>query len=205
MLGHQRRQVTFAPTIELFLVESHCDNGNGEDGDSDSTAKPTTLWFTLADEELFKSKTIIRIHAVRRIMRLNQSGGHAPLSAAGISLLGLEKFITREVTEEYSRRRQKLMHDILEESSAHYQHHDAGSKNSIEDRLSKISAKNSEWARVQARLSALSLEIDLLADSIQDCYFAQQVDEVWTQLINVVGLVQYYVWRNLTVKMWWIN
>ena len=98
-------------------------------------------------------------------MRLNQSGGHAPPSAAGTSLLGLEKFITREVTEEYSRRRQKLMHDIIEESSVHYQHH-AGREKSIEDRLSKISAKNSEW------------EIDLLADSIQDCYFAQQVDEV---------------------------
>jgi hypothetical protein len=177
LVVHQRRRVSFAPTSELILVESHCDNGNSEDGDSDSTAtKPITLWFTRADEELFKSKTIIRIHAVRRIMRLNQSGGHAPPSAAGtLLLLGLEKFITREVTEEYTRRRQKLMHDILEESSAHYQHHDAGSKkNSIEDRLSKISAKNSEWARVQARLSALSLEIDLLADSIQDCCTASR-------------------------------
>ena len=76
-----------------------------------------------------------------------------------LSTLGLEKYLSTELTVEYKNRRLLLKRAVLEEHrwqrSVQIPH---------PERLASISAKNSRWARERARAAALFLEHDVMQD-----------------------------------------
>ncbi len=103
----------------------------------------------------FKSNVVNHIRWVRLQEDRKHTADH---------IIGLERFISHEVTSEYQRRknthiREVLNHTVHDLDQAHKEDHHAA-------RLARISAVNSLWARARARFSAMLLEDDALASEL---------------------------------------
>ena len=129
------RQVSFAETCLVFVV-------------ANLSAGPCkhNLWFTKDEIDLFKENLAIRIIRLRRCVLEN----HLPPVSY---IVGLEKFITSELTEEYVGRRDKLMREVLIEARSKCANYAESS-----ERLKRLSAENRKWAKEQAQLVARFLE-----------------------------------------------
>ncbi len=103
------------------------------------------VWYTRDDFVLFKADRTGGAKAVRRQI----SSKRVPNAG---DVLGLEKFMTPQLTREYAQRRERVTWEVLEE--ANFGNGDA-------EQLARVSAANSKWARQRARAAALYLERDL--------------------------------------------
>lgn len=135
------RQVTFSTTSQMVVV-------------TNLSVGPYkhNLWYTKEEKEVFMLDAAVQINEVRLCISKN----HSPSSS---SIVGIEKYLTSEVTEEYIARRDKLKKKILNE--AQWQQN-MGCTNYAEstERLRRISAENSEWARERAAEAARFLDKD---------------------------------------------
>ena len=142
MNPQHHRQVTFSETSEMILVTNLAEGPDKH-----------KIWFTRDELNLFKSN----MSNYMRIVRLHISKRQAPSAS---NILGLEKFLTVQLTEEYKFRRGKLAKEIISEALL---------TNDI-DRLARVSAENSKWARERARAAALFLEQDQESERKQDLH-----------------------------------
>lgn len=110
------------------------------------------IWFTQEEMDLFKSSAVVQINRIRSSVskRRIQSADH---------IVGLEKFLAPDLTAEYKTRRDKLKKEILDEAR---RQQGTGCTDNAEnaERLKRISAENSEWARERAQEAAKFLEND---------------------------------------------
>jgi hypothetical protein len=110
------------------------------------------LWFTQEEMDLFKSNVAVDINTIRSSISKNRipSADH---------IVGLEKFLAPDLTAEYTTRREKLKGEILNEGRWQQR---MGCTDYAEnaERLRRISAENSEWARERAQAAAKFLERD---------------------------------------------
>lgn len=126
----------------------------------------SNLWYSTEDIDHFKAWQSHRVQDIRWQLQANsalllEEGSGVTISAAAI--LGLEKFLTPELTEEYKVRREVLQRAVLEE----HRRQCVMMRSSVPQstvRLAMISAKYSEWARERARAAALFLEQEVLHD-----------------------------------------
>jgi hypothetical protein len=110
------------------------------------------LWFTQEEMDLFKSNVAVDINTIRSSISKNRipSADH---------IVGLEKFLAPDLTAEYMTRREKLKQEILNEGQWQQR---MGCTDDAEnaERLRRISAENSKWARERAQAAAKFLEKD---------------------------------------------
>ena len=120
----------------------------------------STLWYSHEETDLFKAWLSHQVHKVR-----SQLGEHSALldeelvTINAAAILGLEKYLSSELTAEYKNRRSALQRAVLEE---HRWQRTVQIPHSA--RLAMISAQNSLWARERARAAALFLEQDVMQD-----------------------------------------
>ena len=131
------------------------------DKSSFTKEQESNLWYSTEETDRFKAWQAHRVKEVRSQLGdqsalLNGEG--VTINAAAI--LGLEKYLTPELTTEYKQRRLALQRAVLEE---HRRHHVMRVPHSTV-RLAIISAKHSQWARERARAAALFLEQDVRQD-----------------------------------------
>ncbi len=117
-------------------------------------ADPDDIWFTREELGSFKSDVVDHIRWVRL-----QRGHLLPAD----KIIGLERFISREVTVENQRRKNTLMREVLNPTAAKDPLPD---KYDHADRLARISAANSMWERARARMSAMLLEEELVCEDL---------------------------------------
>lgn len=143
------KSVTFSDTSTLFLVD-----------DIASSSARRRLWFTRSELGSFKANARDQTRAVRRLIGSVRTPGAS-------DVLGMERFLTHEVTREYVARRRRRTHAVLDEArfqravcaNALQGRTDALShKNAA--RLAIVSANESRWARERAQAAALFLEQD---------------------------------------------
>ncbi len=118
------------------------------------------LWYSQAETDLFKAWLSHRVREVRSQLRDHSAlldEECVTINAAAI--LGLEKYLSPEVTDEYKDRRDALRRAVLSE---HQWHRALQIPHSA--RLAMISAQHSQWARERARAAALFLEQDVMQD-----------------------------------------
>eukprot|EP00580_Thalassiosira_gravida_P020891 CAMPEP_0201679574 /NCGR_PEP_ID=MMETSP0494-20130426/48792_1 /ASSEMBLY_ACC=CAM_ASM_000839 /TAXON_ID=420259 /ORGANISM="Thalassiosira gravida, Strain GMp14c1" /LENGTH=150 /DNA_ID=CAMNT_0048163101 /DNA_START=29 /DNA_END=478 /DNA_ORIENTATION=+ len=135
------------------------------------------IWFTQTELDLFKADRSRRAKQVRSHIAKQ----HSPLLGAD-DILGMEKFLTYQLTEEYLLRREDVTKNVLREARIQQQllrrrrfmasiscsrrilredEDDKEESNGDDDtvhRLASISAENSQWARERGRAAALFLE-----------------------------------------------
>ena len=119
----------------------------------------SNLWYSTEETDRLKARNSHRVQDVRveaHSALLNEEG--ITISAAAI--LGLEKYLTPELTAEYKERRFALKRAVL----AEHRRHRVMRVPQSTARLAMISAKHSRWARERARAAALFLEQDVLQD-----------------------------------------
>lgn len=138
-------KVTFSETSEMYIVDCFLEE-----------VAPDKIWFTRFELDSFKS------NVVNHIKRLRLQTGR---TLQADSVIGLERFITREVTEESQRRKNILIREVLH-STAHDQ----------ADRLAKVSTEYSTWAQARARQSAMFLEAVLVCEDL-DQHFSNYLLE----------------------------
>ena len=101
-----------------------------------------------------------RVRAVRsQLKSLSSALDEEGVIINAAAILGLEKYLSPELTEEYKDRRSALERAVLEEHRIHRAldiPHVA--------RLAMVSEKYSQWARERARAAALFLEQDVIQD-----------------------------------------
>jgi hypothetical protein len=120
----------------------------------------SNLWYTQEETDLFKAWLSHQVHKVRS--HLEESSAlldEELITVDAAAILGLEKYLSCELTAEYKNRRLLLQRAVLEEhrwQSAVQIPHPA--------RLALISAKHSRWARERARAAALFLDQDVMQD-----------------------------------------
>ena len=118
------------------------------------------LWYSQEETDLFKAWLNHRVSEVR-----SQLGDHSALldeesvTINAVAILGLEKYLSPELTSEYKDRRSALQKAVLEE---HRWHRALQIPHAA--RLAVVSAKHSQWARERARAAALFLEQDVMQD-----------------------------------------
>ena len=136
-----RRQVAFSKTSQMVVVTNL----------SEGPYKHN-LWYTKEEKEVF----ILDAAVLTNKVQLCISKNHFPSSSI---IVGIEKYLNSELTEEYIARWGKLKKEILNE--AQWQQN-MGCTNYAEstDRLRRISAENSEWARERADEAATFLDKD---------------------------------------------
>ena len=125
-----------------------------------SQEQASKLWYSREETDLFKVCFSRRVREVR-----SQLGDHnalldrelATINAAAI--LGLEKHLSAELSKEYKVRRLALQKAVLEDHRRH-----RALRIPHAERLAKISAIHSQWARERARAAALLLEQDVIQD-----------------------------------------
>ena len=143
MTSVRRPRARFSETSEMMLVINLSNGPNKRN-----------MWFTKDELDVFKSNRIYDIVMVR----FHISKQHT-LTAS--SILGLEKFLTAQLTGEYEFQRRTLAKAVLNETqrqrvlAARGVPHDK-----LVDQLARVAAKNSRWTRERARLAALFLEQD---------------------------------------------
>jgi len=132
---------------------------------SDSPHK-ADIWFTPDELESFKSNMMGYI----RIVRLLIAKHRAPSAS---NILGLEKFLTVQLTEEYQIRRVVLIRKVVDSSAGQHSSKSSRRRSAAPspgdaDRLARISAENSKWARERAYVAALFLELDQEDERLRD-------------------------------------
>jgi hypothetical protein len=118
------------------------------------------LWYSQEETDLFHVRHSHRVRAVRSQLQSLSSLDEEGVIINAAAILGLEKYLSPELTAEYKERRSALEKAVLEEHRIHRAlniQHDAA-------RLAVISAKYSQWARERARTAALFLEQDVMQD-----------------------------------------
>mmetsp|Transcript_24351 Transcript_24351/g.51011 ORF Transcript_24351/g.51011 Transcript_24351/m.51011 type:complete len:174 (+) Transcript_24351:95-616(+) len=166
-MGPCRKSVTFSETSVMAIVTNLSLGPNKRN-----------IWFTQTELDLFKADRSRRARQVRSHIAKQQS----PLLGAD-DILGMEKFLTYQLTKEYLLRREDATRNVLREARRQQQllrrrqfmasssrrirreDEDEEEENNGDDdtvhRLARISAENSQWARERARAAALFLEHDL--------------------------------------------
>ena len=117
----------------------------------------SNLWYSTEETDRFKVWLAHRVQEVRSQLQDDSEGG-VTINAAAI--LGLEKYLTPELTAAYNDRRLALQRAVLEE---HRRHRTMRVPQSTA-RLAMISVKHSQWARERARAAALFLEQDVMRE-----------------------------------------
>lgn len=148
----RRSSVTFSETSQLILVRNLS---------SDAPDK-YDLWCTPDELEAYKRDVAL----YRRVVRLSISKRFTPSAS---DILGLEKFLTPQLTQEYANRRYIQTKRVLEEARMQ----DAQGKglprsNQDIKRLARISAVHSKWARERARAAGLFLAQDQEEEAQQE-------------------------------------
>ena len=120
----------------------------------------SNLWYTKKETDLFKAWLEHQVHNIRSYLEENSALLDEELiTVNAAAILGLEKYLSSELTIEYKNRRLLLQRAVLEEYRW---------QRSVQiprpARLALISAKNSRWARERARAAALFLEQDVMQD-----------------------------------------
>jgi len=120
------------------------------------------IWFNRDELDLFKSNRNSHMNTIV----LQISSGRKP--DAG-DVLGMEKFLTPGLFDEFRNRRRWLKREVLNEARSLRQCDLASGVpcNDGMDQLAGISAVKSEWARDRARAAALWLEQDQEAERLQ--------------------------------------
>ena len=123
------------------------------------------LWYSKEDIDLFKMSLSIQVREVRSHLDgalLGEDEDEKVVSINAAAILGLEKYLTSELSEEYKIRRNALQRAVLEEHRCHRALKVAHEHRSR--RLAKVSLVHSQWARERARAAALFLEQDVNQD-----------------------------------------
>ena len=121
------------------------------------------LWYSQEEIDCFNERFLGRVREVR-----TQLGHHRGLTDEGCislkinaaAILGFEKHLSPDLTEEYRDRRDALQRAVLAE---HRQRRAMRISRSTA-RLATVSAQHSRWARERARAVALFLEKDMMQD-----------------------------------------
>ena len=143
IMPQHRQRVTFSDASEMVLVTNLA-----------QTDAKDKIWFTSEELDSFEANMSCYV----KMVRLHISKRHAPMAS---NILGLEKFLTVQLTGEYKGRRSKLTKDVVGEDAWHRSPACASvPENEIVERLARISAENSKWARERARAAAMFLEQD---------------------------------------------
>lgn len=145
-----QRRVRFSELSSMFFIQRL--------SDCYPTAK-SELWFSPDEVDQFKANLPCHIRLVRYHVAKEYE-----LSASDI--LGLEKFLTLRLTEEYKIRRSEVTNEVLKECRRQRRRSSMSSSGtsattSQDDAVkivARVSARNSQWARERARASALFLE-----------------------------------------------
>ena len=119
------------------------------------------FWYSQEEIDYFNATFLRRVREVRSQLghyRGLVDKGSLQMNAAAI--LGFEKHLSHELTEEYRDRRNALQRAVLSE---HRQHCAMRISHSTA-RLATVSAQHSRWARERARAAALFLEKDMMQD-----------------------------------------
>ena len=132
------------------------------------------LWYSKEDIDLFKMSLSLDVHEVRSQLEDNvallDNEDEEVITINAAAILGLEKFLTRELTKEYKIRRNALQRAVLEEHRCHRAlkvPHECEHEHEHEHearRLAKVSLIHSQWARERARAAGLFLERDVNQD-----------------------------------------
>ena len=128
-----------------------------------SQEQESILWYSEEETDLMKARHSYQVQDVRSQLEAHRAliiinEGGVTFSVAAI--LGLEKYLSPELTAAYKDRRVALQRAVLGE---HRRHRVMRIPRSAA-RLAVISAKHSLWARERARAAALFLEQDVLRD-----------------------------------------
>ena len=134
----------------------------GIPGGNNILADKYDLWCTPDELEAYKRDVVL----YRRVVRLSISKRFTPSAS---DILGLEKFLTPQLTQEYANRRYIQTKRVLEEARMQ----DARCKglprsNQDVKRLARISAVHSKWARERARAAGLFLAQDQEEEARQE-------------------------------------
>ena len=128
------------------------------------------LWYSREDIDLFKMSLSLDVHEVRSQLEDNaallDNEDEELVSINAAAILGLEKYLTRELSEEYKIRRNALQRAVLEEHRCHRAlrvPHEHEREHELR-RLAKVSLVHSQWARERARAAGLFLEQDVNQD-----------------------------------------
>ena len=121
----------------------------------------SNLWYSREETDLFKASLPRRVRDVRSQLKVDHGAllDEELVTIDAAAILGLEKYLSREITNEYKIRRLALRRAVLEE---HRRNHALDIAHTA--RLAKISAVHSQWARERARAAALFLEYDVMQD-----------------------------------------
>lgn len=130
------------------------------------------IWFTPNELDVFKAN---RTGHMRRV-QLQISKRHTPSAS---DILGMEKFLSPQLTKEYIVRRSKHKKEVLKEVqsqrvASRIPHNDV-------DLLAITSGKNSKWARERARVAALLLDKDQETEQLQDLQQTETLEEVYCE------------------------
>ena len=119
------------------------------------------LWHSREEVDLFKAWLPLRVRDVRSQLKVDHSAllDKELVTIDAAAILGLEKYLGPEITNEYKIRQLALRRAVLEEHRCHPALDIAHTA-----RLAKISAVHSQWARERARAAALFLEYDVMQD-----------------------------------------
>lgn len=144
-LSTKRRRVRFSETSEMVLVTKLSEGSDKHN-----------IWFAQDELNLFKANMTSYINVVR----LQVAKRRAPTAS---NILGMEKFLTIQLTEEYKFRRAKVAKEVM--NTVRLQQMLAAHGNRLDydksvDVLAKVAAEHSKWALERARAAALFLEQD---------------------------------------------
>lgn len=142
MHSKKTTRVRFAATSEMAFVM-----------DLAQSPYSQQLWFTEDELDGFKDNSILSKTIVRHIVAM----GGLPSANA---VVGMEKFLTRELTNEYMLRREEFIQAVLNEAKWQSKAMRQGDPQYM-DRLSAIACENSKWAKERARAAALFLQQDV--------------------------------------------
>ncbi len=124
-----------------------------------SNEQKTKLWFSEEENDLFKACLHHRIREVRLQLTDHRAFIDEGDNIDAAAILGLERYLSPELTAEYRGRRLALARAVLVE---HRLYRALQIPHSA--RLALVSAQNSLWARERARAHALFLEQDVMQD-----------------------------------------
>ena len=153
--NRRRRSVTFSETSQMILIP---------DLSNLSSDCRDRLW--CSPDELYASKANLLF--CKRAVQRSISKRETPSAS---SILGIEKFLTVQLTIEYVNRRDKLRKSVLDEAQWQEKRRRLYRRSSSShaadliddddvDTLAQISSDHSRWARERARAAALFLQQD---------------------------------------------
>ena len=151
---HRRQSVTFNDTSQMAIVS-----------DLSTIVDRDELWYTPDDLHASKTNQLFCKQMVKESISL--SSKRLPSAS---DILGLEKFLTDQLTVEYVNRRYKLRKSVLDEARLQEVRRRIRRRNRdiphadhdyIDmDTLARISSEQSKWAHERARAAALFLQQD---------------------------------------------